>query len=319
MARDCRSSSIVPATPLSAAARESGRSALSTVKVSSQSPQKTQPTTLSTGPTQVLSQVSEQRELTKGPKPSENSPSSKIHALAAKRTDKLVGGLSMKKTVAVQTLRGIEPLTVKIDTGADVSCLNESLAVKLGWDVKPVSPIEAFGSTSAQPIKLTQATEQMIRLCDDAPLRLIKFYVHEDVLPGNANYALVGLADLVDFTLSLEPDKLVLEYHGVSEMPEAELMPEVEIGHIIGVPPVTIGDQLNEEQRRVIEQLVSEYSDIFQPLDTQPANLEPFSIHLKPTAIPRCLPSRWFVTIPIELEVKEEKTGRLGEKLKGKN
>lgn len=199
----------------------------------------------------------------------------------------------MKTRVHVRTPQGEEELMVKIDTGADVSCANSELAKQHGWKLQDVPPVTAVGGTTATPVVLDKASDQLVRLSEDAPMKNIRFFVHEKVLEGNASYALVGVADLVDFTLSLGPERLVLEYHGVGQEQEAEVMREIEIDTFSEKPPVLLGEQLKGDQRKDVEQLLDSYSEVFQPLDEEPAHLEPFEVRVKEDAVPRVQPCRW--------------------------
>jgi hypothetical protein len=237
---------------------------------------------------------------------SESDDEAELDIIDATKATPATKGLSMKVAVSIQTKRGPLQVTLKLDPGADVSCMSEELARKLNAKIVEVEPVSLVGAVSGKDVSVGRATVLRVQLCEDAPVQPIRFYVHKDLLKRRPDFALIGLSDLVGYTFSLDPGKLRLQYHGVeSEADPVEPPPfEIDATQAAERPVVAVGEAFSAAQRTEVESTISEFIDVFGPLDATPATLEPFSIELRPDARPRVAAPRWLNRTKL-LAVKE--------------
>jgi len=193
------------------------------------------------------------------------------------------------------------PRTVRalLDTGARYCHIRTSYAEMLGLPQKTAPP-QTFRVANGGTVLSERDVEIPIRLTQDAPVRTYTCWVSSSMPTGN--YILLGRDALNGFAITLStPPRL--EWVQTSDVgdridpidPSEPVEPtnaadstsqQVDAPAAAPTPEVTLGDKLSADEKAEITALLDEYSDVFSPLNREPAKLPPFTVVLREGAEP---------------------------------
>ena len=199
-------------------------------------------------------------------------------------------------------------LKLKLDPGATLSHISMALADNMGWMRTKAIKLEAQMANGSTTVGDEKVVLDLI-LEPGKPARTVHFACMKD-LPKDPRYALLGRVDMEGLYYNYGEESGGVGFSCTSQGstesdPLQPPKPEMKINQEEGWQRVRFGTGLSETQGRQCKELVQEFKEVFEPLNTDPAKLEPFYISLTPEAKPFRARHRSFTSSKQAFFVKE--------------
>jgi len=165
----------------------------------------------------------------------------------------------------------------RVDTGSDVSIINDTYARKLGLSCKTTDAPVTVAVANGQSEELSREALIELKLTTDGPVRPVHLYISCNTPTGD--YALLGEPATRHYAF-VNKEQPYFVWLGDQEPASADASAIKDIDEyeaFDGDPPIKFGDAVDTVQRREqLQQIIQRHATVFGSIDRIPAQVEPF-------------------------------------------